>query len=210
MGRIDMREYIYLAHHGIKGMKWGVRRFRNEDGTLTEAGKKRYLNSDGSLNARGHAERLNQLDYDHRSSVMTMYNLAKSYQYADEKAKTYDAKGDAERAQKYRQTANNAAKAFSEEARHCSDIGQEYVNALRDVSLSGYTWKSGSGKFMSARTTEIGMNFIRDNPRSMVFSANAASGNYFRVVDNASQKRKDSWEQRHRVYRNEPRTIYYY
>lgn len=33
---------LYLAHHGIKGMKWGVRRFRNEDGTLTAAGKKRY------------------------------------------------------------------------------------------------------------------------------------------------------------------------
>lgn len=32
----------YLKHWGIKGMKWGVRRFRNEDGTLTEAGKKRY------------------------------------------------------------------------------------------------------------------------------------------------------------------------
>ena len=31
----------YLAHHGIMGMKWGVRRYQNEDGTLTEAGKKR-------------------------------------------------------------------------------------------------------------------------------------------------------------------------
>jgi hypothetical protein len=31
-----------LRHAGVKGMKWGVRRFRNEDGTLTEAGKKRY------------------------------------------------------------------------------------------------------------------------------------------------------------------------
>jgi len=29
-----------LAHHGIKGQKWGVRRFQNPDGTLTEAGKK--------------------------------------------------------------------------------------------------------------------------------------------------------------------------
>lgn len=32
----------YLVHHGIKGMKWGIRRYQNEDGTLTEAGKKRY------------------------------------------------------------------------------------------------------------------------------------------------------------------------
>lgn len=32
----------WLAHHGILGQKWGVRRFENPDGTLTEAGKKRY------------------------------------------------------------------------------------------------------------------------------------------------------------------------
>lgn len=31
----------YLCHYGIKGMKWGIRRYQNEDGTLTAAGKKR-------------------------------------------------------------------------------------------------------------------------------------------------------------------------
>lgn len=31
-----------LVHFGIKGMRWGVRRYRNKDGTLTPAGKKRY------------------------------------------------------------------------------------------------------------------------------------------------------------------------
>lgn len=34
-------EPSYLAHHGVKGMKWGVRRYQNKDGSLTPAGKKR-------------------------------------------------------------------------------------------------------------------------------------------------------------------------
>ena len=35
-----MNDYLY--HHGIKGQKWGVRRYQNYDGTWTEAGKERY------------------------------------------------------------------------------------------------------------------------------------------------------------------------
>lgn len=31
-----------LRHHGVEGQKWGIRRFQNPDGTLTEEGKKRY------------------------------------------------------------------------------------------------------------------------------------------------------------------------
>lgn len=32
----------YLKHYGILGMKWGVRRYQNKDGTLTSDGRKRY------------------------------------------------------------------------------------------------------------------------------------------------------------------------
>lgn len=35
-----------LQHHGIKGQKWGVRRFQNTDGSLTAEGKKRYSVND--------------------------------------------------------------------------------------------------------------------------------------------------------------------
>lgn len=43
-------EEAYLAHHGIKGQRWGVRRFQNPDGSLTSAGAKRYaIGSDGKL-----------------------------------------------------------------------------------------------------------------------------------------------------------------
>lgn len=37
-----------LIHHGIKGQRWGVRRFQNEDGSLTSIGKKRYRNDESA------------------------------------------------------------------------------------------------------------------------------------------------------------------
>ncbi len=40
---MDNREYASeLYHYGIKGQKWGIRRYQNPDGSLTEEGKKRY------------------------------------------------------------------------------------------------------------------------------------------------------------------------
>jgi len=46
-----------LTHHGIKGQKWGVRRYRNTDGSLTEAGKKRY-NSDNNADEPSRAKKI--------------------------------------------------------------------------------------------------------------------------------------------------------
>ena len=38
----DYLEIRELYHHGIKGQKWGIRRYQNEDGSLTAEGKARY------------------------------------------------------------------------------------------------------------------------------------------------------------------------
>ena len=47
-----------LMHYGVKGQKWGVRRYQNEDGTLTDAGKKRNARIGATLERRGDAYQL--------------------------------------------------------------------------------------------------------------------------------------------------------
>lgn len=44
----------YLAHHGVKGQKWGVRRYQDEDGTYTKQGMKR-LQKDAKKDAERYA-----------------------------------------------------------------------------------------------------------------------------------------------------------
>lgn len=43
----DFNEHNYLCHYGIKGMKWGVRRYQNADGSLTTEGLRRYGSKKG-------------------------------------------------------------------------------------------------------------------------------------------------------------------
>ena len=58
----------YLMHHGIKGQRWGVRRFQNEDGSYTSAGKRRraekysdeQYNRDKRVYGRFGANRINR------------------------------------------------------------------------------------------------------------------------------------------------------
>jgi len=51
---IDYLEIHELYHHGIKGQRWGIRRFQNEDGTLTAEGKQRYgIDNNGQMSKEG-------------------------------------------------------------------------------------------------------------------------------------------------------------
>ena len=63
----------YLVHHGVKGQKWGVRRYQNPDGTLTEEGYRYY-----GIKRRNFRERDNVKDTGRRSAISSAKSTAKS------------------------------------------------------------------------------------------------------------------------------------
>ena len=61
-------DIVALSHYGIKGQRWGYRRYQNEDGSYTEAGKKRYaINSEGKPGTKKGEKKLRK-DYRKRLS----------------------------------------------------------------------------------------------------------------------------------------------
>lgn len=94
-----------LYHHGIKGQRWGVRRYQNEDGSLTADGRIRYGD-----NSRSIQRDLNRLD---REKAYTIGDRAKAIRkYEKETRKLNKHKNDKseEWKQKYQAKADAAAK----------------------------------------------------------------------------------------------------
>lgn len=70
-----------LAHHGIKGMKWGIRRYQNKDGSLTPAGKKRMY---GEMFDAENKERKEQKKYTAEPTRWVKEDMTRSKRLADE------------------------------------------------------------------------------------------------------------------------------
>ena len=129
----------YLYHHGILGMKWGVRRYQNEDGSLTPAGKARIKevgasnfksNRDTRLAKRVYANNLKN------ANALSVYESRKSVKL-DKKSNKY-AKDTAEN-KRYRQLSKEAAKKSNEHSKiadmaykKISDINSGKLKAGRD------------------------------------------------------------------------------
>lgn len=82
----------YFAHHGVKGMRWGVRRYQNYDGSYTQRGLKRYRAADRAHeDAKQKAKAVKQA-YKNGTATKDQYKTAKGEVKVTKRAlnKSYD------------------------------------------------------------------------------------------------------------------------
>ena len=158
-----------LYHHGILGMRWGVRRYQNEDGTLTAKGKARYAKVESS-------KRLQKSETRKAKNVLNSHvNVDSGY------AKSYNKKSNKLRskAERYAEGSNKYNK-YMEKAEKNARRAEEYVknatNArekIRDID---------SGKLKAGR------DFIVQNDMNIRLTTYGAWYDLLKSVDNNYNK----------------------
>lgn len=138
-----------LKHHGVKGMKWGRRRYQNEDGSLTPAGIKRYAEKGYKQDvAKSHRTRAGRI----YGKVTDSDKYEAQYRYASSSKKA-----NKQRAEKYlKDQKKNKSKTPQEAAAKAAVKGAKIVSKLALYSVADDVFYGGAGKealkFLTRRT----------------------------------------------------------
>lgn len=152
-----------LYHHGIKGMRWGVRRFQNPDGSLTKAGMRRYgdkspyevTTSDGDTFRVSKGSKNN---YNTRSSKVTKTWGQHNKEVDDAKANKQSDKPKS----KYRQKLEAKYRAMGYDEKHAAERAAKRIKTEKIIAATaGLTIAAASAYVIKHRIEEKSDHIIK-------------------------------------------------
>lgn len=143
----------YLAHHGIVGQKWGVRRFQNKDGTLTSAGKKRYSDGRSLGNHKADIKRAKQ-----ESIKKAVSKYSKAYDEASNMSDSADEKWRAAREQYQKLGKTRVSRIIAAAKNETSDAkkySKLYDEASSMADVADEKWREVNSLYIKTGKTRV-------------------------------------------------------
>lgn len=202
-----------LYHYGILGQKWGVRRYQNEDGTLTEAGKNRYgYNLDLKDTSRSNIARIRKGEAKRRYEYSKMNNPGNHYRQAELRGRVRTASRVEKEAKKYDRGAKlaangqtvlgNSARAYLgwvAAGAGTALIGYALAKRINDIAPGDIRYQQVGA--LLTRASKITLNAIAAGYTVKQWSNNAALRSYYhgRVSGQSTIKQVGSQEYKDRI-----------
>ena len=187
-----------LYHWGIKGMRWGVRRYQNKDGTLTAAGKKHYA-GDGNAGEDAQESKTeyapkrsgrNAEDYTDEELRARINRLQMEKQYRDLQGQTNIRADDPNRELKAERERLQLQKDVKQLRRDVNG-GQTFVKSVMADASKKFLTNAASGAMSYAAKQFITKELNNPDLANAIVSG-SASGNQQKKDDEKKEEKKES------------------